>query len=85
MRTAQSLVTHYDVRGLSSELPYPNPRRPPPPLRRALLLRPELKLLDELREDINRFVGKTLELGRVPDPSELKGGCGTGCGCGHNH
>ncbi len=41
--------------------------------------------LEELRERINRFVGKTLELGRLPNPEEVSGGCGHGCGCGHGH
>ncbi len=32
---------------------------------------------------ISRLVGKTLELGRVPEPDELSegGSCGSGCGC----
>ncbi len=31
---------------------------------------------------IAKFVGKSLELGRLPEPDELGGGsCGSGCGC----
>jgi cell fate (sporulation/competence/biofilm development) regulator YlbF (YheA/YmcA/DUF963 family) len=32
---------------------------------------------------ISKLVGKTLELGRLPEPDELDGGCcgGGGCGC----
>ncbi|MBX3745513.1 MAG: YlbF family regulator [Verrucomicrobiae bacterium] len=38
--------------------------------------------LQEVRDGINQFVGKTLELGRLPDGEELSGGgCGQGCGC----
>ncbi len=36
-----------------------------------------------IRESINQFVGKTLELGRMPETGELEGGCGHGCGCHH--
>lgn len=38
--------------------------------------------LQGLRENINQFVGRTLELGRLPEGEELAGGgCGHGCGC----
>lgn len=41
--------------------------------------------LQEIQQGINRFVGKTLELGKLPSPDDLGGGCGQGCGCHHNH
>jgi cell fate (sporulation/competence/biofilm development) regulator YlbF (YheA/YmcA/DUF963 family) len=42
--------------------------------------------LHEVHETINQYVSKTLELGRVPEESDLEeGGCGDGCGCGHGH
>lgn len=41
--------------------------------------------LQGIQETINKFVGKTLELGRVPALEELGGGCGHGCGCHHDH
>lgn len=41
--------------------------------------------LQEIQSSINKFVGKTLELGRVPEGADLDGGCGHGCGCHHNH
>ena len=41
--------------------------------------------LQKIQESVNRFVNKTLELGRLPESAELGGGCGEGCGCGHNH
>lgn len=34
-----------------------------------------------LQETINKFIGKTLELGRLPASEDLKGNCGQGCGC----
>lgn len=38
--------------------------------------------LQGLQESINQFVGKTLELGHLPEAQELSGGsCGSGCGC----
>lgn len=36
-----------------------------------------------IQESVNKFVSKTLELGRVPQVSEMEGGCGQGCGCHH--
>ena len=39
----------------------------------------------EIQESVNKFVTKTLELGRVPEASDLEGGCGHGCGCHHEH
>ncbi len=41
--------------------------------------------LHEVRESIQKYVSKTLELGRLPAEEELAGSCcsGGGCGCGH--
>jgi cell fate (sporulation/competence/biofilm development) regulator YlbF (YheA/YmcA/DUF963 family) len=41
--------------------------------------------LHEVHETVNRFVSKTLELGRLPIDSDFaeEGNCGHGCGCGH--
>lgn len=37
-----------------------------------------------IQESVNRYLSKTLELGRVPTSEELDGGgCGEGCGCHH--
>ena len=41
--------------------------------------------LQGMQECINKFVGKTLELGRLPAEGDLGGGCGQGCGCHHEH
>lgn len=41
--------------------------------------------LHELEEGVNQFVRKTLELGRIPGPEDLQGGCGHGCGCHEKH
>lgn len=39
-----------------------------------------------VQEDINKFVSKTLELGRLPNDGDFEAeSCGSGCGCGHNH
>jgi cell fate (sporulation/competence/biofilm development) regulator YlbF (YheA/YmcA/DUF963 family) len=39
-----------------------------------------------IQESVNKYLSKTLELGRVPSADELDGGdCGSGCGCGHSH
>jgi cell fate (sporulation/competence/biofilm development) regulator YlbF (YheA/YmcA/DUF963 family) len=38
--------------------------------------------LNGIVSQISKLVGKTLELGRLPEPDELSGGCcGGGCGC----
>ena len=38
----------------------------------------------EMQESINKYLTKTLELGRVPSSEELgEGNCGSGCGCSH--
>jgi cell fate (sporulation/competence/biofilm development) regulator YlbF (YheA/YmcA/DUF963 family) len=40
------------------------------------------KTLNGIVSQISRLVGKSLELGRVPEPEELEDGCcGGGCGC----
>jgi len=41
--------------------------------------------LHNVHASISQYVGKTLELGRIPTASDLDSGCGDGCGCGHNH
>lgn len=37
--------------------------------------------MHEVQESVNKFVRKTLELGRMPEAAEMEGGCGHGCGC----
>jgi cell fate (sporulation/competence/biofilm development) regulator YlbF (YheA/YmcA/DUF963 family) len=41
--------------------------------------------LHQMQENINKYLSKTFELGRVPQDSDLEsgGGCGSGCGCHH--
>jgi len=40
--------------------------------------------VQEVQETINRYVSKTLELGRVPSSEDMaEGSCGQGCGCHH--
>jgi cell fate (sporulation/competence/biofilm development) regulator YlbF (YheA/YmcA/DUF963 family) len=42
--------------------------------------------MQQMQESVNKYLTKTFELGRVPSAEELSdGGCGSGCGCGHNH
>jgi cell fate (sporulation/competence/biofilm development) regulator YlbF (YheA/YmcA/DUF963 family) len=41
--------------------------------------------LHNVHTSISQYVGKTLELGRIPTAADLDAGCGDGCGCGHNH
>ena len=43
--------------------------------------------MHHVHQEINQYVSKTLELGRMPTEAdfESEGGCGDGCGCGHNH
>lgn len=42
--------------------------------------------LQELQQSINKFISKTLELGRLPEMEEVSGGsCGSGCGCHGSH
>ena len=41
--------------------------------------------LHQVQHSIQQYVGKTLELGRMPTEEDLNGGgCGHGCGC-HGH
>src|SRR5208282_615656 len=41
--------------------------------------------LHEIQHSIQKYVSKTLELGRVPNEADLdEGSCGEGCGC-HGH
>ena len=41
-------------------------------------------VLGSIAEMVNGYVSKTLEQGRVPSESEVRGGgCGEGCGCHH--
>jgi cell fate (sporulation/competence/biofilm development) regulator YlbF (YheA/YmcA/DUF963 family) len=41
--------------------------------------------LHQVEHSIQQYVGKTLELGRMPTEEDLNGGgCGQGCGC-HGH
>ena len=40
--------------------------------------------LHEVQQSVQKYVHKTLELGRLPSEEEVSGGsCGSGCGCGH--
>jgi len=41
--------------------------------------------LHNVHTSISQYVGKTLELGRIPTAADLDSSCGDGCGCGHNH
>ena len=42
--------------------------------------------LHQVHTSVSQYVSKALELGRVPEDSDLEsGGCGHGCGCGHSH
>lgn len=38
--------------------------------------------MSQLKESVGRYVGKTLEIGRVPEEEDFEG-CGQGCSCGH--
>jgi cell fate (sporulation/competence/biofilm development) regulator YlbF (YheA/YmcA/DUF963 family) len=41
--------------------------------------------MHDLQHSVQRFVSKTIELGRLPEADELaEGSCGHGCGC-HGH
>ncbi len=40
--------------------------------------------MHDLQHEVQQFVTKTFELGRVPSAEDLQGGsCGSGCGCHH--
>jgi len=39
--------------------------------------------LHHLQESVQQQITKTLELGRLPSPEDLKSCCGDGCGCHH--
>jgi len=39
--------------------------------------------MQKLQESVNQYVSKTFELGRVPNPDDFSGSCGSGCGCHH--
>jgi cell fate (sporulation/competence/biofilm development) regulator YlbF (YheA/YmcA/DUF963 family) len=42
--------------------------------------------LHEIQNSVQKYISKTLQLGRVPTAADLKeeeGGCGEGCGCHH--
>lgn len=41
--------------------------------------------MHKVQEEVNQYVSKTLEIGRVPTEEEMSdgGGCGSGCGCHH--
>jgi cell fate (sporulation/competence/biofilm development) regulator YlbF (YheA/YmcA/DUF963 family) len=43
--------------------------------------------MHELQHHVQKSVGKTIELGRIPTEEDLNGGgsCGHGCGCHHEH
>jgi hypothetical protein len=40
--------------------------------------------LHEIQHSIQKYVSKTLELGRIPSETDFdEGSCGEGCGCHH--
>jgi len=43
--------------------------------------------MHNVQHSIQKFIKKTIELGRMPSPEDLNscGGGGGGCGCGHGH
>lgn len=41
--------------------------------------------MHEVRETIQKYVTRTLELGRIPTEDDFGGCCDSGCGCGHGH
>jgi cell fate (sporulation/competence/biofilm development) regulator YlbF (YheA/YmcA/DUF963 family) len=59
--------------------------------REALLRNPVAKgfvdaqeAMHHMQEEVNQFLSKTFELGRVPTSEDLESGsCGSGCGCHH--
>ena len=38
--------------------------------------------LHQVREAVQKYVAKTLEIGRIPGPEDFES-CGAGCSCGH--
>jgi cell fate (sporulation/competence/biofilm development) regulator YlbF (YheA/YmcA/DUF963 family) len=41
--------------------------------------------LQQVKESIQKYVTRTLELGRVPSEEDMESCCDHGCGCGHSH
>lgn len=41
--------------------------------------------LQEVRDSIQKYVSRTIELGRVPSEEDMESCCDSGCGCGHSH
>lgn len=41
--------------------------------------------LQQVRDSIQKYVNRTLELGRVPTGEDMSSCCDHGCGCGHSH
>jgi cell fate (sporulation/competence/biofilm development) regulator YlbF (YheA/YmcA/DUF963 family) len=42
--------------------------------------------MQKVQETVGQYVSKSLELGRVATDEDMdSGGCGSGCGCDHNH
>ncbi|MBI4582454.1 MAG: YlbF family regulator [Planctomycetes bacterium] len=39
--------------------------------------------IQKVQESVGRCVSMTFELGRLPNPEEMSGSCGSGCGCSH--
>jgi cell fate (sporulation/competence/biofilm development) regulator YlbF (YheA/YmcA/DUF963 family) len=39
--------------------------------------------MHRVQQEVNQYVTKTFELGRLPTDEDMSGGCGTGCGCHH--
>ncbi len=39
--------------------------------------------MHRIQESVTLYITKTFELGHVPAPEDLAGGCGSGCGCHH--
>jgi cell fate (sporulation/competence/biofilm development) regulator YlbF (YheA/YmcA/DUF963 family) len=40
--------------------------------------------MHEMQDEVNKYLSKTFELGRLPEEKDFEGGsCGSGCGCHH--
>lgn len=39
--------------------------------------------MHKMQETVSQYVGKTFELGRIPESEDFGGGCGPTCGCSH--